>query len=231
MTSPTGRWDTSHRLTAPASQRMAQAAQFDPFEVPGVDYPVPGLVAADYSKIEARVLAQLNGLDLLEAIMDGHTVLSSHPLRALGQLKPRSAPPAYFSLAEPFGSDHASREALHRFNEASKKARVKGNSYRGSEAQSALRNKNKGNRVLIVPEPANPHDPHGLAVLVAATRASSQDRYDWVHVGYIPREIALVLSPVWPKKKGRACIGEGEFEEAPGQTSNPRIRFTGWRVY
>lgn len=98
---------------------------------------------------------------------------------------------------------------------------IVGNSYRNSQQQSALRNKNPGNRVLVVPEPGNVHDRAALAVLVA--RSISSNQFVWTHVGYIPREVAAELSKVWPRYLGRLLVGEGRLIGPPATEANPRI--------
>ena len=99
---------------------------------------------------------------------------------------------------------------------------VVGNSYRDGNQQSALRNKNPGNRVLIVPEPANPHDPCALAVVVARG-FGGKSGFVWVHVGYVPRDQAKRLAAVWPKYRGRPLVGEGRLTGHPGRDKNPAI--------
>lgn len=98
---------------------------------------------------------------------------------------------------------------------------IVGNSYRTSHQQSALRNKNPGNRVLVVPEPGNVHDRAALAVLVA--RSISSNQFVWTHVGYLPREVAAELSKVWPRYMGRLLVGEGRLVKPPATEANLRI--------
>lgn len=98
---------------------------------------------------------------------------------------------------------------------------IVGNSYRDGQQQSALRNKNPGNRVLIIPEPANPHDPHAMAVVVA--KGISQNRFVWTHVGYIPRTEAKDLSRIWPRYRGQLLVGEGRLVGHPRDDKNPKI--------
>lgn len=98
---------------------------------------------------------------------------------------------------------------------------VVGSSYRNSQQQSALRNKNPGNRVLVVPEPGNVHDRAALAVLVA--KGISSNQFVWTHVGYIPCEVAAELSKVWPRYRGRLLVGEGRLIGPPATEANPRI--------
>lgn len=98
---------------------------------------------------------------------------------------------------------------------------IVGNAYRNSQQQSALRNKNPGNRVLVVPEPGNVHDRAALAVLVA--KGISSNQFVWTHVGYIPREVAAELSKVWPRYRGRLLVGEGRLIGPPATEANPRI--------
>ena len=102
---------------------------------------------------------------------------------------------------------------------------IVGSSYRNSQQQSALRNKNSGNRVLVVPEPGNVHDRAALAVLVAKGLSSnlSNNPFVWTHVGYIPREVAAELSKVWPRYRGRLLVGEGRLVGPPATEANPRI--------
>ena len=102
---------------------------------------------------------------------------------------------------------------------------IVGNSYRDSVQQSALRNKNPGNRVLLMPEPANPHDAYALAVIVA--KGISQNRFVWTHVGYVPRTEAKQLAKIWPRFKGRLLVGEGRLVGHPGQSKNPQIVIEG----
>ena len=102
---------------------------------------------------------------------------------------------------------------------------IVGNSYRDGQQQSALRNKNPGNRVLVIPEPANPHDPHALAVVVA--KGISQNRFVWTHVGYVPRTEAKGLSRIWPRYRGQLLVGEGRLVGHPRDDKNPKIMIEG----
>ena len=98
---------------------------------------------------------------------------------------------------------------------------IVGSSYRNSQQQYALRNKNPGSRVLVVPEPGNVHDRAALAVLVA--KGISSNQFVWTHVGYIPREVAAELSKVWLRYRGRLLVGEGRLIGPPATEANPRI--------
>lgn len=112
--------------------------------------------------------------------------------------------------------------------------RIRGNNHRPKEAQSALRNKNRGNRVLMIREPRNAYDPNALAVLVAQTKVSlgcASSEYDWVHVGYAPKEIAARAVQHWPSHEGQFLIAEGQLTSAPAHTAEPEFRLTGWRWY
>lgn len=102
---------------------------------------------------------------------------------------------------------------------------IVGNSYRKPQQQSALRNKNKGNRVLIVPEPGNKHDSAALAVLVALSLSSKS--FVWTHVGYIPKQQAADLASVWPRYHGRLLVGEGRITGTPSLDNNPAILLEG----
>jgi hypothetical protein len=151
------------------------------------------------------------------------------PFTALGQLTPRGADgPTYHELGE-FLTGNGT---VSLFRDAPLK--IVGNSYRGAEAQSALRNKNANNRVLVIREPANPHDKNALVVLVARGRAGlgcASSKYDWVHVGYIPRDVAAQLAPKWPHMHGVPVIAEGTLASAPAHERDPKIKLTGWRLY
>lgn len=103
---------------------------------------------------------------------------------------------------------------------------IVGSRYRGTHQQSALRARNSGNRIIIVPEPANPCDPHALAVMVAegtAQNGTAQNGFVWTHVGYVPRATAEQLAKVWPRFKGRLLVGEGRLIEHPRDKKNPKI--------
>ncbi len=102
---------------------------------------------------------------------------------------------------------------------------IVGNSYRDSVQVSALRNKNPGNRVLLVPEPANPHDQYALAVVVA--KGIPQNRFVWTHVGYVPRTEAKSLAKIWPRFRGRLLVGEGRLIGHPRDDKNPKIMIEG----
>jgi len=102
---------------------------------------------------------------------------------------------------------------------------VVGNSYRDGVQVSAFRNKNPGNRVLLVPEPANPHDPYALAVVVA--KGTSQNSFIWTHVGYVPRRQAKELAKIWPRYRGRLLVGEGRLVGHPGKDASPAIVIEG----
>jgi len=100
-------------------------------------------------------------------------------------------------------------------------SKIVGNTYRPSTQQSALRNKNQNNRVLIVPEPGNPKDKNALAVLVA--RGLSSNSFVWTHVGYLPKSDAKRLAPEWPRYKGRLLVGEGRISGNPAHDANPGV--------
>lgn len=190
---------------------------------------VEGLASLDYAKLEKRVMAQLSEQDWLEHIMRGQCTLTDMPFTALGQLTPRGIDgPTYHELGEFL----TGTGTVDMFREAPLK--IVGNCYRGAKAQSALRNKNPGNRVLVIREPANPYDENALAVLVARSRSGlgcASSKYDWVHVGYIPRDVTAQLAPKWPQVEGIPVVAEGILTTPPAYESNPEIKLTGWRLY
>lgn len=111
---------------------------------------------------------------------------------------------------------------------------IRGNSYRPQQAQSALRNKNAGNRVLMIREPANSHDPNALAVLVAQSTTGvgcQSSEYNWVFVGYAPKEMAARAAQHWPVYEGKYLIAEGQLTSAPAHHQEPTFKLTGWRRY
>ncbi|UFK26632.1 hypothetical protein [Roseobacter phage RDJL3] len=105
------------------------------------------------------------------------------------------------------------------------RSKVVGNSYRDGVQVSAFRNKNPGNRVLLVPEPGNPHDEYALAVVVA--KGTSQSSFVWTHAGYVPRAQAKELARIWPRYRGRLLVGEGRLVGHPGKEQSPEIVIEG----
>ena len=58
------------------------------------------------------------------------------------------------------------------------KSTIVGTKYRGADALSVLARLRPGNRLRLVREPGNPHDPDAVAVYRGAT-----------HIGYLPRRV------------------------------------------
>jgi hypothetical protein len=102
---------------------------------------------------------------------------------------------------------------------------IVGNSYRDGLQRSALRSKNPGNRVLIIPEPANRHDPNALAVVVA--KGCLKNQFVWTHVGYVPKAEAAHLASLWPSYRGQPLVGEGRLMGRPHGDKNPQIVIEG----
>lgn len=68
---------------------------------------------------------------------------------------------------------------------------VVGTEFRTQEVQTKWAAKNRGNMVLLVPEPGNPYDQHNaIAVYAAFANGTS---FDWTHVGYVERHQAAHL--------------------------------------
>lgn len=78
--------------------------------------------------------------------------------------------------------------------------------------RTLLASKNEGNLVLLIPEPANAYDKNAVAAFVAQPKGeTSRDGYMFVHVGYLAREIAAKLRPVWPLSNGLPAIAEARL--------------------
>lgn len=170
-------------------------------------------------------------LHKLAQILDGKEVFESHQWDYLREMSKMTADfsqhlhnvPAYRDIGgyiDMDEEDHSGPMKLFPYE-----TRIVGNSYRSSTAQSALRNKNKGNRVLVVPEPGNQHDRAALAVLVA--KSLSSNSFVWTHVGYIPRDQAADLASIWPRYRGRLLVGEGRITGTPSLDNNPAILLEG----
>lgn len=82
---------------------------------------------------------------------------------------------------------------------------IVGNRYRSPEAQQVLGFKRTGTLVLLVREPGNPYDANAIACLVTASVETGED-YKWIHVGYLPKNTAEVLAPIWPERMGHPVI-------------------------
>lgn len=98
---------------------------------------------------------------------------------------------------------------------------VRGAIYRETKSQEVLLTKTPGHRVLLIPEPANKHDPNAIAIFAAGKTDSGA----WVntHVGYVERDLAGAWMTGWPHNdQGKLLIVEGEFELG-GKSKTPRI--------
>ena len=87
---------------------------------------------------------------------------------------------------------------------------VRGAIYRSTRSQEVLKTKTTGHRVLLIPEPANKHDPNAIAIFAAGKTDSGA----WVntHVGYVERDKAGAWMTDWPHDdQGKLLIVEGEF--------------------
>lgn len=174
-------------------------------------------------------------LHKLAQILDGKEVFENHQWDYLREMSKMTADfsqhlhnaPAYrdidgYADMDDDLSNYGGQGSMELFPYETK---IVGNSYRKSQQQSTLRNKNKGNRVLIVPEPGNKHDRAALAVLVA--RSLSSNSFVWTHVGYVPKQQAADLASVWPRYRGRLLVGEGRITGTPSLDNNPAILLEG----
>lgn len=77
--------------------------------------------------------------------------------------------------------------------------------------------------VRIEPEPQNPYDPNALAVKVAFPPES---KWGIAHVGYIPKDMAAIISPVLDGESLMVEIAEitGGFETYNGGIANYGLR-------
>lgn len=74
--------------------------------------------------------------------------------------------------------------------------------------------KNDSAKLLLVPEPANTHDPNAIAVLCAAGLSddTTGEKWVWTHVGYIERGVAAAWSTGWAHSEtGELLVVEAEY--------------------
>lgn len=93
---------------------------------------------------------------------------------------------------------------------------IVGNRYRNSEQQKVLANKSARTLVLLMREPGNPVDPNAIACLMTKQIDSDEPRagFTWVHVGYLPKNVAEGLAGVWPVRNGLPMLVHATLRES-----------------
>lgn len=77
-------------------------------------------------------------------------------------------------------------------------------------AKDFLTRKRVGTAIIMVPEPANPHDPDAVACYVTQTQYG-QDEYTWVHAGYVARNSTSAILDRSKVYEGRILHKSNDF--------------------
>lgn len=93
---------------------------------------------------------------------------------------------------------------------------IVGNRYRNSEQQKVLANKSARTLVLLMREPGNPVDSNAIACLMTKQLNPDDSRsgFTWVHVGYLPKNVAEGLAGIWPVRNGLPMLVHATLRES-----------------
>lgn len=93
---------------------------------------------------------------------------------------------------------------------------IVGSRYRSTMQQHVLANKSAGTLVLLMREPRNSADPNAIACLMTRQNDPNVPNggFTWVHVGYIPQDVAAGLAPIWPVQNGLPMVVHTTLKES-----------------